>query len=115
VHGCACPKSCRHQKYSLCACNFSLQVFLAKWKGTPVAVKVLEDEGDALATLGSPILDKLRAVSGGLQGLKRGSVQMQFIGEGSVHGKKHPRQHHVSHCYCSGIPSIVLVCTIIRE
>jgi hypothetical protein len=39
-----------------------LQVFLAKWKATPVAVKVLEDEGDALATLGSPILDKLRAV-----------------------------------------------------
>jgi hypothetical protein len=41
-----------------------LQVYLAKWKGTPVAVKVLDgDEGSPLATLGSPILDKLRAVS----------------------------------------------------
>jgi hypothetical protein len=35
------------------------------WKGTPVAVKVLDgDHSDVLATLGSPILDKLRAVSG---------------------------------------------------
>ncbi len=41
------------------------QVYLATWKGTPVAVKVLDDDhGDALATLGSPVLDKLRAVRG---------------------------------------------------
>ncbi len=42
-----------------------VQVYLATWKGTPVAVKVLDgNHGDVLATLGSPILDKLRAVSG---------------------------------------------------
>jgi hypothetical protein len=42
------------------------QVYLATWKGTPVAVKVLKDDhGDALATLGSPVLDKLRAVREG--------------------------------------------------
>ena len=43
--------------------HVATQVFLAKWKGTPVAVKVLDKEGNALATLGSPVLDKLRAVS----------------------------------------------------
>jgi hypothetical protein len=39
------------------------QVFLATWKGTPVAVKqLILDNIDTLATLGSPTLDTLRAV-----------------------------------------------------
>ncbi len=55
------------------------QVYLATWKGTPVAVKVLDDDqGDALATLGSPVLDKLRAVRGG--GEERGQLKMRLGG-----------------------------------
>jgi hypothetical protein len=47
-------------------------VYLAKWKTTPVAVKVLDGEHeDALATLGSPMLDKLRAVRRGGAGVCR--------------------------------------------
>ncbi len=41
-----------------------VQVYLATWNSTPVAVQVLDgNHGDVLATLGNPILDKLRAVS----------------------------------------------------
>jgi hypothetical protein len=35
-----------------------VQVYLARWKATPVAVKVLDGhESDAWTTLGSPILE----------------------------------------------------------
>ncbi len=103
-----CAETQEHFKH---ASHHTLQVFLAVWKQTPVAVKFLEQEASlmdqacaehaALGSSSSPMMEKMRAVGGvGMGGWggwgRRGSIYPRSaVGVHVVEGRR-----FASQCAC---------------